>query len=301
MNTIEFELNQEVFTQHFKDYGWSVSEKIFSDEEIDEIFSVTELFYEGKKDRELPKKIREEIDWRPELGGKMRINDYIDYQMHEIRKLVTAPTISRQVSLLISSPEVYIFNSSLFSKPPFKGHNETGWHYDETYLNNCSSQNMITAWIPLQDIGLNDSPMLMISGSHKWELSEADEYKIIESIPYVPERGLYKDITLDNGEVHNIKVQPLVMRKGQVSFHHIKTLHARCANYSEVDVRAISVHYQCDNNLYKEWLNTRDFYICKNANEELCRKLPDGSPNFYDPEFCPKIWPIDGQPKIHAR
>ena len=66
-------------------------------------------------------------------------------------------------------------------------------------------------------------------------------------------------------------------------------MHSRCANYSDHDIRAISLHLQDEKNNYKPWDRNRGFYLCKNANEALCRQLQNGDPDFHDPDFCPRI------------
>lgn len=270
--------------------GWYLAEKIFSDADIDEMIAAVEEFYANKRERSLPANIQELFDWKPGMKASVHTNEYIDYQKTVIRKHMLNPRIGEIAAKLMGVPEVFIFNTVLFAKPPTKDHNETPWHIDQTYLDNFSTPNSVAAWIPLQDIGPNDSPLLMISGSQNWDFTEEDEKIFAESMPYSSEPKRYTGFPLSKGKV-DVDVVPLIMKKGQVSFHHIKTVHARCSNYSSESVSAITIHVQDGNNHFKPWNSSRSLYFCKNFSEQLYRKLPDGKPDFYDPDFCPRMWP----------
>lgn len=276
---------------NYSQYGWVLLEKIFSDEEIDALQRLTEEFYAGIKDRGFPQKILEAYDWRPGTQASVHTNEYIDYQKHGVRELLLKPRLGEIAANLMGSPDAYFFNTVLFSKPAHKGNNFTIWHIDIAYLDNCTSTISTSAWIPLQEIGPQDSPLLMIKGSHLWNLTEEDTATIQEKIPYDPVHKTYK-LKLSFGEV-DAEVVPVLMKKGQVSFHHLKTLHGRCPNLSDQAVKAITVHYQDGKNRWKPWSQEPNFYICKNMSEQLYRKLPDGTPDFFDPDYCPKAWPIN--------
>jgi hypothetical protein len=97
----------------YREHGWYISRRIFSDEEIDAAIEGSERFYAGNRaDFALPDGPGEKLPrgWVPEHGDVLRKNDYASLQNRELRALVDGgfttwtqqPLSNRKERLLIS-------------------------------------------------------------------------------------------------------------------------------------------------------------------------------------------------------
>jgi ectoine hydroxylase-related dioxygenase (phytanoyl-CoA dioxygenase family) len=139
---------------------------------------------------------------------------------------------------------------------------------------------MLTAWIPLQDTDSDSGTLMVIDGSHKWPESEHIRY--------------FNDPDLDNlstrikREIPEESYIPLYLKKGQVSFHHMRLLHASGSNTSNIDRLALAVHLQDEENSYREAFSDGNLIII--PHDEICRRQSDGTPDYSDPQVFPTIW-----------
>ena len=76
------------------------------------------------------------------------------------------------------------------------------------------------------------------------------------------------------------------MRRGQVSFHHCRTVHGSSANRSTSARRALAIHLQPTTNRWRPGAS--------HPNDTLVRTDPtiDG-PDYTDPAIQPLLWPTD--------
>jgi hypothetical protein len=84
---------------------------------------------------------------------------------------------------------------------------------------------------------------------------------------------------------------PFQMKRGQVSFHHGWAVHGSPANQSPNPRVAMAVHFQDGDNRYVPCL-APDGTPVQMADEQFCRRLADGSPDFSDPAIFPRVWPV---------
>ncbi len=274
----------------YQEHGWYISQKIISDEEIEEALKGCQKIHSGVRDYQLPVQLPIQINWTPEQNlDSFRCNDFIIQQSIEIRKLALNPLIGRIASYLSSSDQIRLFISSLLYKPPgeFDDSVKVGWHNDRAYWKTCTSLNMLTAWIPLHDCNDSMGTIMMIDGSHKWsnnptllELRQEKNFSTtkMESL----ERRL-------EATGFSIKKIPMNLKKGQVSFHHCLTFHGSYPNQSHLPRISVVLHLQDKSNKYQIAKNKNGKIFVNNL-DELCRKLPDGIPDYSDPLFCPVLW-----------
>ncbi len=273
----------------YRSHGWYISKKIFSDEEIDEALSATERYYAGEKDWEIPVRIKEFLDWNPGKGNILRLNDYIVLQNLEIQKLAFRPILSAIASKLSGSDQIRLFNSSLISKPPqiTGDHVKVGWHNDRTYWRTCTSDKMLTAWIPLHDCDEKMGTITMIDGSNLWPSNNIiaqlrhDKSFVSSDVPEIEKRLAKSGMP--------VRFVPMNMKKGQVSFHHCLTFHGSGLNLSADHRRAVAVHLQDRDNRYRASIGEDGKKYIYN-NDLLCRKLADGAPDYSDPYITPILW-----------
>ena len=84
---------------------------------------------------------------------------------------------------------------------------------------------------------------------------------------------------------------PMTLKKGQVSFHHCWTIHGSYPNRSDKHRQALAVHLQDKDNHYRSYTSKqgREIHI---FDEQLCRTLPNGNPDFSDPAVFPLLWSV---------
>ena len=121
--------------------GWYLSQKIFTDEEIDAAKRGSERFYaldlddpnmsalEGVRPKSLP-------------GEGLRKNDYASFFNRDLGALVHHPLLAAVAARLAGTPQIRLWHDQLLYKPtenPDKKAN-VGWHTDRGYWKTCASQ-----------------------------------------------------------------------------------------------------------------------------------------------------------------
>ena len=108
--------------------------------------------------------IREERWRKPGDGDTIRNSEYTALQNREIRALVQHPIIGAIAARLTRSSEIRLWDDQLVSKPPSAGPRGpvVGWHTDRAYWMTCTSEDMLTAWIPLHDCPVEMGPVIYL-------------------------------------------------------------------------------------------------------------------------------------------
>lgn len=269
----------------YREHGWYISKKIIPDEVIDEALRGCERYYAGERDWHMPDDL-ERIDWKPEMGNVLRHNSYLSLQNKEIRNLVRSPLIGAVAARLIGTRAIRLFRDTLIYKPPAEGSTQTyvGWHTDRAYWLMCSSDQMISAFVPLHDCDERTGTVMMLDGSHRWPGTlEMRHY-------HVQDLQTFLDI-VDTGGNPIVQV-PMRLKKGQVSYHHCRTIHGSYDNFTDRPRVVMTVHMQDEANQFQECYDA-DGKLWSHANDPLCRKLESGFPDYTDPHICPLLWEDD--------
>jgi len=265
---------------HFDEHGWVTSPHIIPDDLLDEAAETVEAYYLGERDHQLP--VQGFLDWHPEHGEGLRLNDYVSLQSDSLRKLVCWPEIGRAAAALMRAQCVRLFHDQLVTKPPAAAgiNTRVGWHTDKSYWKSCSSERMLTAWIPFHDCSELAGPLAVVDGSHKWENTEWMATFVVQDFASIEQRL---------GRA--IAPRPMLLKRGQISFHHARTIHGSFANESEGFRTALAVHIQDAENAYVR-PPAGNGRVPVHINDLLCRRLADGSPDYADPGICPTLWPL---------
>ncbi len=265
----------------YEEHGWFISKQVLSDEIIEEAILGSQKFYQGERDGTIPYSTGY-IDWKPEDGDDLRNNEFVCLQKKELLNLALQPVIGAIAARLARTKQIRLFDDSLVYKAPMSkaGKGVVGWHTDQAYSSNCTSNKMLTAWIPLHDSQENRSPLVVIDGSHKWSG--------IEHLRYFNHQNLkeIKDKFIQTGR--KVIELPMVMKKGQISFHHGWVIHGSYPNYSNFSRLALAIYLQDGDNHYRPFWN-QGKEVNHFANN-ICRKLPNGYPDYSDPAIFPVVW-----------
>jgi hypothetical protein len=274
----------------FAEHGWFLSGKLFTDDEVDTLTEASERFYAGERDRELPGRPPNLAYWTPDQGLVQRHNDYVHYESDAIAAILRKPLLGAVAARLAQANEIRVFQSTLIYKPPRPDEpsNQVPWHMDRHYWQTCTSENMLTAFIPFHDCGVEMGTITMIDGSHLWKEVPGDD-----STRHFAQRDRSEldQLLAENAEYNNAEVTrvPMVIPKGHLSFHHCKTYHGSGRNVSDRPRRAISLHLQDGPNTYRPYQRPNGDPVVYN-HDVLVRRTEDGRPDYADPEFCPVLW-----------
>jgi ectoine hydroxylase-related dioxygenase (phytanoyl-CoA dioxygenase family) len=268
--------------EFYRQHGYYVSKRIFSDDEIDEAIYGSERFYSGERDFSLPHSVRPFEGWKPESGDGIRINDYVSLQNAEILSLMLNPLLGAIAARLSGSSTIRLWHDQMIFKPTDAAGNKTsiGWHTDRAYWKTCSSANMLTAWIPFQTCDESMGPLMVVDESHRLRGNSDLRYFHTND-----QTGLQDRFTAGDRRVVKI---PLKLEKGQVSFHHCLTIHGSGPNMNSTPRHSISVHLQDDSNRYQAYTHPNGERAW-HRNDVLCRTI-NGLPDYTDPDFCPVLW-----------
>ena len=265
----------------FQEHGWFITKKVFSDELIDKIYEVSQEFYEGIKDTELPYK-NGYGNWQKEDGGTIRNNEHISLQKKAFCQLTLNPIIGMIAGKLAKTSEIRLWQDQIITKEPTPKTNNSkvGWHIDSSYVSNSTSKKLLGAWIPLHDVTEKQGPLVVIDRSHKWIGNEH-----MRSFNHDNHQQIEAEFTKQGKEFKKI---PIVLKKGQMSFHDGLLVHGSYSNTSNSSRLAILVSLQDKNNHYQEfWNNGKQI---RHFLDRLCHKQPNGLPDYTDPAIFPVLW-----------
>lgn len=276
----------------YQEHGWYITKQILSDEEMENALAGADEVYEGHRDARLPVDLDPRLYWTPDQEKDvLRANHYIVQQNLKFRNLAFNPLIGAIAARLSGSSQIRTFLSALFYKPPQNsGDVQVGWHTDRAYWNTCTSDNMLTAWIPLHDCNAEMGTLVMIDGSHLWEENEIiDELRSGRTFSTKDLAAL--EVKL-NAAGMPIKKIPMNLKRGQMSFHHCNLLHGSGPNRSDFPRQTLILHLQDKDNKYRVALKENGEKIVHHA-DKLCTNLADGTPDYSDPLIFPVLWEND--------
>jgi hypothetical protein len=270
----------------FREHGWYRSKKILHDEVIDEALLGSERHFRGERDWKLPID-GGFADWKPEDGDVIRNGQAVALQNRQIRGLVMTPILGAIAGRLTGSPEIRYFDDSVIYKPAQLPNTQSvvGWHTDRAYWGTCTSDNMLTAWIPFQDSPAEMGPVMYIDGSNQWPGAEKMRTFHAKDLEEIEAR-----LFADKGPARKY---PMTLKRGEVSFHSCLTVHGSEANRGSGPRIAVALHMQDASNRFRHHLDHegKPWHL---FNDDLARKLDDGTPDYSDPNVFPVMWSAAG-------
>ncbi|MGH3680953.1 MAG: phytanoyl-CoA dioxygenase family protein [Natronosporangium sp.] len=272
-------------------HGWYLSRRLFTDQEIDLLQAASERYYDGERDRLLPRHPPNLAHWRPEHGPVQRHNDYVHYESHQIGAILRKPLLGAVAARLAGASEIRVFQSTLIYKPPRHDEptNVVPWHFDRDYWATSSSERMLTGFIPFHRCDEQIGTITMVDGSHRWTDAvpgSVTARHFADRPRHELEEMLERTAARNRAEVRKV---PIVIPKGHVSFHHCRTYHGSGPNRAVLPRRAISLHLQDGENHYRRFL-LPDGSVASYNHDLLVRRNADGTPDYTDPDFCPVLW-----------
>ncbi|MFC9967437.1 phytanoyl-CoA dioxygenase family protein [Nocardia ignorata] len=275
--------------EFYREHGWFITPRLFTEEAVDDALDALEAHQRRERDYELPGEIDELYDWTPGAVHQIRFNDYVALTNRRLRDFMLRPIVAAVAARLAQTSQIRLWQSSIVYKQPQTGGGDTtiGWHAERAYLRTCTSTNMVTAWIALQDCDESMGPVVMIDGSHRWP--DTEEIRAIRygRTFFGADPALLQDRLERTGMP--LRTVPMLLRKGEVSFHHCLTLHGSGPNLSGRARVGATVDMQDRPNLYQAVYDEVG-ELLTTANDRMCRRLPNGDFDYSDPAICPVLW-----------
>ncbi|MGB6581452.1 MAG: phytanoyl-CoA dioxygenase family protein [Streptosporangiaceae bacterium] len=267
----------------YREHGFWLSGIVLPPEILGAAERGMKRFYAGERDRPGPPGL-EGDGWRPENGDVLRKNDYASLRVDELSALVAYPAIGAIAARLSGATGIRLWHDQLLFKPagaPDRSAN-VGWHTDRQYWQTCSSEDMLTAWVPFHDVDERSGSITFIDSSHLWDTAGLDFFA----------SDLERQETALTAAGHTVVKSPAVLKRGQVSFHHNRTIHGSGPNQSTAPRRSLAIHLQPSSNRYRHH-TLPDGTAAHHRNDDLCRRGSDAAPDYTDPALFPVLWPID--------
>jgi hypothetical protein len=283
-------LPSDADVKEYRSRGWYMSRKLLSDDEVNRLLVASERFYAGHRDRTLPVRPPTLAYWEPSHGPVQRHNDYIHYESEEIARLLRKPLIGAVAARLAETAEIRVFQATLINKPPADDEvsNLVPWHADRHYWQTCTSEDMLTAFIPFHDCGVDMGTITMVDGSHRWrEIAGDDSTRHFARRDRNELQAILQETARQNGT--QVEIVPMVIPKGHMSFHHCRTYHGSGHNVSGRPRRAISLHLQDRDNRWRPYRRPDGGLLVYN-HDVLVRRTSEGTPDYSDPDYCPLLW-----------
>lgn len=128
-------------------------------------------------------------------------------------------------------PDVKFFDDQLFIKGP--GGMEKTYHQDSAYFN-IAPMAILTAWVALDDVTLENGCLWVVAGSHLEGLKEHSETWMV---------GDRQDHKVPDWAIDRDREQPILLQAGDCSFHHSLLLHRSGPNQTTTRRRGLATHY----------------------------------------------------------
>jgi phytanoyl-CoA hydroxylase len=126
-------------------------------------------------------------------------------------------------------PNIQLFHDQALYKPAQHG-GAVFWHQDNAYWR-CHPANLISCWLTLDDVDVDNGAMHLIPGSHLKGL-EAEHERAQNT-------GALLDISQN---IDATTAEVIDLPAGGVLFHHCQTLHYTPPNHTERQRRAFAIH-----------------------------------------------------------
>lgn len=267
----------------FRHNGWLASPVFLPEELLDTTRAAVERYLAETSSTELPDTATM-TDLRRREGAALDHLGYLSLQLEAIRRLIAYPPLAAAAARLARTDGIRLFHDRLIVKPPHSAEASTvGWHVDRAYWLTCSSREMLTAWIPFDDVTEGMGELIMVSGSHR-----LDQGTDMATAHRFDMDRLLAEAGVDNRPELQ---KHMLLKRGQVSFHHCLTLHGSLPNRSEKQRAALVVHLQPIENHYRLVLRPTGRRL-GHTNDLLCRTDEQGLPDYADPAIFPQLWPI---------
>ena len=266
----------------YRKHGWYISPPVLDDNVLNAGRLGCARSYSDDLDHRLPAGAHY-FDSKKD-SRHLRTGAYASLQVNELWDLVSQPVIGAIAARLAGADCIRLFRDQLIYKPPETRHagSMVGWHCDRAYWLMCTSEKMLSAWVPFTDCNERNGTLIVFDGSHRWSNNTA-----IRGFDRQDMDALEQQFRASRRRVKKI---PLEVCAGQIVFHHCLTIHGSEANLTGRPRIVSTIHLQDGANRYRRFFNDEGKLLV-HLNDLLCRQNKNGEPDYTDPAICPVLFP----------
>lgn len=215
---------------HYNERGWLVVEGVYSREETT---SVADLALRLSREEMLERVHRGLTDAIDYDSAGMPVPRKLGHPFQTggvFRKFALNGRLQSMVAQLLGKPPLLVVDQ-IFMKPPHYG-SEKPWHQDNAYFQCSPANEVLTAWIALDDADEFNGCLHYIDGSHRSPL-----------LKHVPLQNEPHNKTPVAEQIDMKRISCAAVPRGGVVFHHSQTLHTSPPNKSDRWRRAYATHW----------------------------------------------------------
>jgi ectoine hydroxylase-related dioxygenase (phytanoyl-CoA dioxygenase family) len=172
-----------------------------------------------------------DVKWDDKNKDPLREAHYREQRFFDF---CTMPKLLDAVEQLIG-PDIVLLYSHIINKKP--GGLPVSWHQDGPYWPRVEPKVAVTAWVALDDADPGNGCMQVIPGSHKGNIDygqrQVDKPDLIQD----------KALELPPEVVDESKAEDIILKRGDVSFHHSYIIHGSQPNHSDRRRAAYTIRY----------------------------------------------------------
>lgn len=221
--------------RHFQDHGFVSGVRLLNDEQVDALrIELAEMADPNHVGREFfyEHHSNESTDANTTLFhalGAWRVRP----AFHD---LIWNPAFVVPAYQLLNSAFRF-FHDQLFSKPAKHG-GVVAWHQDYSYWTWTKPMSHLTCWIALDDVDTENGCLNYIPGSHRWGL--------VEKPSIAGDMDAIREV-LNDEQIADFECKtPVILKKGEASFHHPVMMHGSYENRSDRSRRATVINVLAD-------------------------------------------------------
>jgi len=143
--------------------------------------------------------------------------------------------LGRLAADLLEVADVRIYHDNVLAKAP--GCGRTPWHFDAHHFP-IASRDIVTSWIPLQEIPEPMGPLAFAAG--------ADTWKVADEIPFSAKDSSYDRGVAEAFKAARIRVDDTPFALGEISFHHAWCFHYARGNATTQPRTVLATTYFAD-------------------------------------------------------
>jgi phytanoyl-CoA hydroxylase len=221
--------------EQFDRDGFLIGPKVLSDEQVDTLRDEIARVIRDRHDASVKQPVLCHNMTGKEDAAIWQIVNIYDAS-EPFASLIENTVVTNAVAQLCGAKALRIWHDQIQFKPAGTG-GQNDWHQDIPYWPSLRTDNMVTAWVALDDVDEDNGCMSMVPGSHRW----GNQIKYLHTL-----KGHPFDDVPGTFEGHAVEIRRAPVAKGHVHFHHGLTWHGSHANRSNRSRRAIAVHYLTD-------------------------------------------------------
>jgi ectoine hydroxylase-related dioxygenase (phytanoyl-CoA dioxygenase family) len=275
-------LPTEKDVQFFEENGYWIGPRILDEDRLERLRDAMERVYQGESETGFHPW---SASWAPGDDPKaLRKTDNALWANLTIRALALDETIGAMAARLMGTSEVRLWHDQLLHKPGQGAagvgrSGNIGWHQDHAYWR-CTTPDLITAWMPFDDVSLANGCMQFVPGSNCWGLIDASNFFETDL------ETLGQKIEAATGR--EFRTVPVILRAGQPSFHHCLTIHGSGPNTTDRPRRSLAIHLMPANAHY-----VADTASDDHMNAQLLLRLGGKHGDLFRGGLFPKLFPRD--------